>query len=282
VATEPKRLYEQFAPPERLTLLIEAMARDDAGEAERLQRTCPRFSYTGPDVQFTERYTLAFDIMAVVTIDLRCLWGKLHVMRCVLGGIRDMAVAHRIAASLAFIDGQRCGKGLPQCEFFARPLPEPAAEETATDEDEVELGDDADCPNVDAGDDDEVVDPTPAEADHGRRMDAVERRVEQFTTRGVVELLCVMEDVARELVNTWAAFGAFCRTRLGVSPETMMRAWQFPLEEFQETLKRFEKTRPDPAKVDQYFGYITKQWDERFGQKRSEYLDYGVGGGIGG
>ena len=73
--------YEQFAPPERLTLLIEAMARDDAAESRRLQDTCPRVAYTGPDVRFTERYTLAFDIMAVVTIDLRCAWAKLHVMR---------------------------------------------------------------------------------------------------------------------------------------------------------------------------------------------------------
>jgi hypothetical protein len=114
-------------------------------------------------------------------------------------------------------------------------------------------------------------------------MDAVERRVELFTTRNVAELLCVMEDVAKDLVNTWAALGRFCASRLGVTPETMMRAWQFPLEEFQQTLKRYEKTRPDPAKVDEYFGYITKYWDERFGHKRSEYIDYGdTAGGLGG
>src|SRR3954454_2253733 len=104
------------------------MARNDEAEAQRLQRTCPHASYTGPDVQFTERYTLAFDVMALVTIDLRCAWAKLQVMRCVLGGIRDMAVAHRITATLAFVDGERCGKGLPQCEFFAKPLPEPVEE----------------------------------------------------------------------------------------------------------------------------------------------------------
>src|SRR4029453_18048684 len=81
VSGDPTKLYEQFAPPERLALLIEAMARNDAAEAQRLHRTCPRFTYTGPDVQFTERYTLAFDIMAVISIDLRCAWAKLHVMR---------------------------------------------------------------------------------------------------------------------------------------------------------------------------------------------------------
>src|SRR3954468_2353620 len=147
------------------------MARREPGEAQRLQRTCPRASYSGPDVQFTERYTLAFDVMAVVTIDLRCAWAKLHVMRCVLGGIRDMAVAHRVTAALAFIDGERCGKGLPQCEFFAKPLPEPEADETAPD-DKDDLDDPGDDPD---DDDDEVVDPSPAQVDHGRRMNAVER-----------------------------------------------------------------------------------------------------------
>src|SRR5205085_2944266 len=163
----PTKLYDQFQPPERLTLLIEAKARDDAAEARRLQDTCPRLSYTGPDVRFTERYILAFDIMAVVTIDLRCVWAKLHVLRCVLGGIRDMAVAHRVTAALAFIDGERCGKGLPQCEFFAKPLPEPEADDATPDHE-----DDIDDPGDDPDDDDEVLDPSPAQIDHGRRMDA--------------------------------------------------------------------------------------------------------------
>jgi hypothetical protein len=277
VATDPTKLYEQFQPPERLTLLIEAMARDDAAEAQRLHRTCPRATYTAQDPQFEDRWDMAFDIMAVVNIDLWCLCGKLRVMRCALGGIRDMAVAHRITAALAFIDGERCGKGLPQCEFFAKPLPEPEAEETAPEEDENEIGDDDADPDVDKGDDDEVVvDPSPGQIDHGRRMDAVERRVEHFTTSNVVELLCVMEEIAKDLVNTWVAFGAFCRTRLGVSPETMMKAWQFPLDDFLETLRRYDKTQPDPAKVKEYLGYICKQWDRRFRPKRpgEEFITY--------
>jgi hypothetical protein len=56
----------------------------------------------------------------------------------------------------------------------------------------------------------------------------------------------------------------------------MMRAWQFPLEEFQQTLRRFEKTRPDPAKVKEYLGYVAKQWDTRFGRSRNHpYVTYG-------
>jgi hypothetical protein len=52
VTTRPTTLYEHFQPPERLTLLLEAMARDDQNEIERLQRSCPRASYTGQDPAF--------------------------------------------------------------------------------------------------------------------------------------------------------------------------------------------------------------------------------------
>ena len=62
---------------------------------------------------------------------------------------------------------------------------------------------------------------------------------------------------------------------MGVSPETMLRAWQFPLEELQETLKRYDKTKPDPAKVKEYCGYISKHWDRRFSRKRHHpYVTY--------
>ena len=144
------------------------MARDDEREVERLQRTCPRATYTAQDPQFEDRWAMAFDIMAVVCIDLRCMWGKLHVLRWVLGEMRQTATAHRITAALGFIDGERCGRGPPQCEFFAKPLPDP------DDEDEPDLheeGDDAEA------DDEEVVDPTEEQVDRGRRMEAVEERV---------------------------------------------------------------------------------------------------------
>ena len=165
----PTKLYEQFQPPERLTLLIEAMARNDDGEAERLQRSCPRATYTGRDPAFEDRWDMAFDVMAVVCIDLRCLWGKLHVLGWVLAEVREMATAQNITAAFAFLDGERCGRGQKQMGFFARPMPEP-------DED-VDCGDDAEeAPE----DDEEVLNPTPEQIDQGTRLDAVPKRSEHF------------------------------------------------------------------------------------------------------
>jgi hypothetical protein len=106
----------------------------------------------------------------------------------------------------------------------------------------------------------------------------VQRRAEHFTACGMVALLGAINDIAHDLVESWAAFGRFCHSRVGVSPETMLKAWEFPLEEFLETLKRYERVKPDPAKVEEYFGYISKQWDRRFRRKlENDYVEYGDG-----
>ena len=266
MATEPTRLYEQFAAAERLTLLLEAMARDDAAEAQRLRRTCPRATYTSEDPEFEDRWTMAFDIMSVVCIDLRCLWGKLTVLRWVLGEVREMATAQNITAAFAFLDGERCGKGRKQMGFFARPMPQPDEVVDYSDDDEGEEEGELS--------DEELARPTPMQFEQGSRMEAVQRRSEYFTTCCGVVILSAINDVAKDLVDVWAAFGHFCRTRIGVEPETMLRAWQFPFDDFFETLRRYEKVKPDPAKVKEYAGYISKQWDRRFKPKRygEEYV----------
>ena len=122
MATDPTRLYERFEPPERLTLVLEAMARDDDGEVARLQRSCPRKTYTQQDAEYEERVSMAFDIMAVVCIDVRAMWAKLHVLESVLDNARSVAVAHHVTAGLAFVEGVRCAQGLKPTDFFSRPL----------------------------------------------------------------------------------------------------------------------------------------------------------------
>ena len=154
MAADPARHYEQFQPQERLTLLLEATSRNDAAEAARLRRTCPRATYTSEDPEFEDRWTMAFDILAVVTIDLRCLWGKLHVLRWVLGEVREMATAQNINAAFAFLDGERCGKGKRQMGFFSRPMPNPNEVVNYSD-------DDAGEEQQDPRSDEELLNPTP-------------------------------------------------------------------------------------------------------------------------
>ena len=272
-------LYNQLKPPERLTLLLEAMARDDAAEAQRLNGSCPRIHYTGSDRRFHDRLDMAFDIVAVVTIDLRCMWGKLHLLDWVTREVvRTLATEQHITAGLAFVEGEHCGQGLRQLDFFARALPQPtvvgsAEEGEAVDDDEPEEDDvardeDPDGEDEDV-DDDEEGPFSDRDIERGRRLAAVTERSEHFTACSILAVTLAAKDIAQDLVNTWEALGRFCRTRVGVTPETMLRAWQFPMAgDFEETLKRYSQLKPDPQKAKEYTTYICKQWDERFGRRR--------------
>jgi hypothetical protein len=274
------RMYDQLKPPERLTLLLEAMARDDVAEAQRLQGSCPRVHYTGQDRRFHDRLDMAFDVVAVVSIDLRCMWGKLRVLDWVLRHVvKNLATEHHITAGLAFIEGEHCGEGLRQLDFFARPLPGPtvvdAAEEGEVNDDEPEEDGSADDEDEDGGHEDEGDDEdddeefSEGDLERGRRLAAVQKRAEHVTACSVLALTLAAKDIAQDLVDTWEALGVFCHTRVGVTPETMLTAWQFPVAgEFEETLKRYSKLTPDPQKVKRYTGYICKHWDERFGRRR--------------
>src|SRR5688572_12160483 len=99
------KLYECFEPRERLTLILQALARRDEPEADRLSGSCPRKDYRMRDAAYGDRLDTAFDIMCIACIDLRTLCGKLDTLEWATGGARLMATHHRIAATFAFMDG---------------------------------------------------------------------------------------------------------------------------------------------------------------------------------
>ena len=103
MSTNTDKLYEHFGPQERLTLILEALARGD--EADRLSGSCPRLQYTMRDAAFGDRLDTAFDIMSIACVDLRCLWGKLETLRWVTAVARRMATHHQISATFALLDG---------------------------------------------------------------------------------------------------------------------------------------------------------------------------------
>src|SRR5690349_21783090 len=225
------RLYDQLKPAERLRLVLEAMARDDATESQRLHGTCPRGSFTGPDRKFSDRIEMAFAVASVVLVDLRCMWGKLHMLQWVRGNVvKDLVTAQHVTAALAFIDGEQCGQGEPQIHFFAQPLPEIRIEDNSAD-DESDVGQSLDDdetrdePDLDEEDDEDDKALSEHDIERGLRMDAVHKRAEHFTACGLLAITLAEKDIAQDLVETWAAFSRFCRTRVGVTPETMLRAW---------------------------------------------------------
>ena len=49
------RNYKVLTAPERFTLTLEAMARGDESEADRLDDTCPQHNYRMDDLEFRDR-----------------------------------------------------------------------------------------------------------------------------------------------------------------------------------------------------------------------------------
>jgi hypothetical protein len=266
------KLYEYLAPPERLTLMLEALARDDEAEATRLRDTCPRKMYTQQEAGFADRRDVAFEVMLTACIDLRAMCARLHMLQWAIAVGRRLATWQQINATMAFLDGERYGRRQPQLDFFdPREDEGPADAEDAEDETEPAGADEAD-----------EADEEPSarglrmsrwrEGELARRMSAVEDRAERHTDAALLPLVAAAGGVAQDLVNIWAAYGRFCRSRLGVSPEVMLRAWEVPLlAELEELLAECRGVGPQAGKVAEYADYCFHAWDRRFGTPEDDH-----------
>jgi hypothetical protein len=75
------RHYAALTPPERFVLLVEAMARRDEREADRLQDTCPQRVYRTDDAEFRDRMRRAYMITATVCLNMREGLAQLRMAR---------------------------------------------------------------------------------------------------------------------------------------------------------------------------------------------------------
>lgn len=62
--------YEAFTPAERVALVVEAMARMDVAEADRLIDTCERKRYEMPDAEYSEGFRMVHSLAMEVRVNL--------------------------------------------------------------------------------------------------------------------------------------------------------------------------------------------------------------------
>jgi hypothetical protein len=243
------KLYDQFAPWERLVLLLEAMARGDDAETLLLRRSCPRKTYSGPDAAFDDRFALAHDTVAVVCGDLRALVAQIRVLHWAMENCEYFSALHHIDAEMAFFQGVRCGQGLPPSpDYSGGPEGDTCdTPETQTDDEETDLG--------------------PLGEDLAARTTAVAQRPGR-STRLILRLMRrAGEELAAELLAVWEAFGHFCTGRLGVSPERALGACGYPAgEELAEALKAYGHVKPDGKTAGEYRRLLLRIWDRQFGE----------------
>jgi hypothetical protein len=73
------RNYRTLTAPERFALMVEALARDDQAEADRLEDSCPKLDYRHNDCEFRDRLQRSYTLALLACVNLQKL---LAVIRC--------------------------------------------------------------------------------------------------------------------------------------------------------------------------------------------------------
>jgi hypothetical protein len=90
--------------------VIEALARDDNQEAERLAAACPRKVYREIDAEYGERVRVSSEIVSAVVLDLAPRLGKLHMIEAFREFLPLFLVRGMDVAAMAWLDGYTEGK----------------------------------------------------------------------------------------------------------------------------------------------------------------------------
>ena len=272
------RLYDQLDPKERLALVLEARARGDEAEEQRLRSTCPRRVYSMPDAAFTDREDMCFARMALALADLRGLMCELRGLHNVIDALGDLSQPFEHAAMVSFLQGARYGRGEPPFPFNSvlqqdgNEMEGDDADNAVDEQDEVtdesvpaEEGEDAsDRPTGD------VLDESLAEVESElqRGMDASSVIVARATDTVRKFLVEKAEPVARTLLSLWEAMERFCQRHVGVDAMTLFRAWGMgDAMDLSEVRERYSGVELDEELIIRCLGHIEDEWVERFGER---------------
>ena len=112
------RHYETLTSHERFALVLEAMARRDDAEADRLEDTCPRFLYRAEDQAFRDRMRRAYGIASRVCLNMRAGLAQMRMARLFHEQADCFAAPVAHLARLVFLYGREYGRweaGVIEC-----------------------------------------------------------------------------------------------------------------------------------------------------------------------
>jgi hypothetical protein len=90
--------------------VIEALAREDKQEADRLAAACPRKVYREIDAEYGDRIRVASEIVSAVILDLRPRLGKLRMIEAFREFLPLFLWRGMDVAAMAWLDGYAEGK----------------------------------------------------------------------------------------------------------------------------------------------------------------------------
>jgi hypothetical protein len=237
-------MYDRLTPEERFRLVVEALAREDEREVERLANTCPRKVYVMSDLAFGERLRASDLIVSHVYADLM---GVLSALRT----IEAYKEAIETYEELLFSSFER------------------ATEEAALS---FHRGWDAGCDHAWQVAGKHGPFPWNDKANLIERAKEMAKRIKAQSgseTNGDARqetLEEVGEALSVQAQTTWEAFTRFCHKQLGLEPETALRVC-FPLafgvsEQLREVVG---SARADPVLLEDYEAMLSCVWRELVG-----------------
>jgi hypothetical protein len=229
--------YGRLSAQERFALLLEAMARRDEREADRLEDTCPRQTYRGEDQAFRGRMLHAYMIASRAWLDLQPGLAQLRMAVAFQSCAGQFAGPVARLAQAALLYGRAYGRWeAGAIETVGLPDAKALADEVAADP---ELGTQLEELRTLAGE--------AMELSAGNLLDMV----------GRVH--------ATDLLSRWDGFGRFCRQSLGLEPLVLMRAFGLGCGDVEAEVRA---ACPDAAISDAaaaaWAGQWTRTWQRRF------------------
>jgi hypothetical protein len=217
--------------------MIEAMARGDEVECDRLEDSCPRGLYRCEDPSFRDRMRRAYMIAATVVLNMREGLVRIRMAEALRQHVPQMAVGPAKVAEVAFLYGREYGKweagAIEQID-----LPE-------REKLEAEIA---------------------ANPELKEQLDQLREAVEECVG-GVLDEVRGLIGTAHptEVLSMWNGFGEFCRDALGVDPLTVVRAYGLQqVDPTVDVLTAYPDAVPDTAEAARWATDRARSWANRF------------------
>jgi hypothetical protein len=231
------KLYDRLTPEERFRLDLEAMARGDREESERLTQTCPRRTYVMNDWGFAGRWNLTTELTLRAYARVAQLLERLRMVEA----FRTLApYSNRLTQNIAeeaYFDGHRAGSY--QAWNAAGKAGRPPG---WTEDDEEE--------------EDPVIE---------RDLEELEGKVEKYGDL-LPEILDRFERTATaEALTCWEGFAAFCTDVWRVEAEKLLRVVledEAPRVEAMKARAECLGVEADPERVEELRLGLAEGWDE--------------------
>jgi hypothetical protein len=111
MAADPlKHHYACLTPAERFALTIEAMARGDENDADRLEGACPKHHYHLDDLEYRDRMKRAYIIALMVCLNVREGLAQIRAATMFRELAPDFGHGPELLAKTAFLYGREYGK----------------------------------------------------------------------------------------------------------------------------------------------------------------------------